>query len=274
MPAIVTEDELASENELTNAGFWDRKYIPKTSGAFNWLKPLLRRKRHRMLGELLDQIGKPSGEILELGCAPGEALLHLHKVRPQHRLHGIDYSEVGMRSAEEFLGRQGVDATIHFGDFRDIELSQQFDMVMSFGLIEHFDDPVPIVKDHARLCAPGGRVALTIPNFATPVNRFLMKHCDPPGYEGHNLEIMSREALQAAFEVAGLQNVKVGSAQGPRIYPGGDRRLLRGRINRFLSKFWNLAACLSPINAPWDYTLWAVGQVPVEGIQTTENKAA
>ena len=84
MPAIVAENELASENELTNAGFWDKKYIPKTSGAFNWLKPLLRRKRHRMLGNLLDQIGKPSGEILELGCAPGEALLHLHKVRPQH----------------------------------------------------------------------------------------------------------------------------------------------------------------------------------------------
>ena len=37
-----------------------------------------------------------------------------------------------MKSAEEFLGRQGVDATIHFGDFRDVELSQQFDMVYVF----------------------------------------------------------------------------------------------------------------------------------------------
>ena len=73
-----------------------------------------------MLAELMDQIGKPAGYILELGCAPGEALLHLHKVRPQHLLHGIDYSEVGMQSAQEFLSRQGVEATIHFGDFREV----------------------------------------------------------------------------------------------------------------------------------------------------------
>lgn len=58
-----------------------------------------------------------------------------------------------MKSAEEFLGRKEVDATIHFGDVRDVELSQQFGMVMSFGLIEHFDDPVSIVNAQARLCA-------------------------------------------------------------------------------------------------------------------------
>jgi SAM-dependent methyltransferase len=264
-----------AENQLTDPEFWNRKYIPKTSRAFNWLKPLVRRKRHRMLAGLMDQMDKPAGDILELGCAPGEALLHLHKVRPQHRLHGIDYSEVGMQSAQEFLSRQGVQATIHFGDFREVELPQKFDMVMSFGLIEHFDDPVPVIRDHARQCVPGGRVAITVPNFATPVNRFLMKHVDPPGYEGHNLAIMSCAALRSAFEAAGLKNVKVGAAQGPRIYPGGDRSLLLGRINRFVSKFWNLAACLSPINAPWNYTLWAVGQVPNEGLlQTSETKAA
>lgn len=267
MPAV-------AENELTDVDFWNRKYQPKTSAAFDWLKPLVRRKRHQMLGELLDQIGKPSGEILELGCAPGEALLHLHTVRPQHRLHGIDYSEVGMNSAKEFLIQAGVDATIHLGDFREAELSQQFDMVMSFGLIEHFDDPVPIIVDHARLCAPGGLVAVTVPNFATPVNRFLMKHVDPPGYEGHNLAIMNPDALQCAFKAAGLQNVKVGSAQGPRIYPGGDRRLMLGRMNRRLSKLWNLAACLSPIDAPWNYTLWAIGQVPEDGVLASGQEAA
>ena len=58
-----------------------------------------------------------------------------------------------MNSTEKFPGRKGVAATIHFGDFRDVELSQQFDMVMSFGLIEHFDDPVSIVNAQARLCA-------------------------------------------------------------------------------------------------------------------------
>jgi len=268
MPAV------ASENELTNTDFWDRKYQPRGTAVFNWLKPMLRRKRYRMLGELLDEIKKPSADVLELGCAPGEALLHLHKVRPQHRLHGIDYSEVGMKSAKEFLAQAGVNADIHLGDFREVELSQQFDMVMSFGLIEHFDDPVPIIANHARLCAPGGRVAVTVPNFATPVNRFLMKHVDPVGYKGHNLTIMNLDALQSAFEEAGLRNVKVGAAQGPRIYPGGDDRLLIGRINRRLSKLWNLAACLCPIDAPWNYTLWATGEVPDAGSLAPEQSAA
>lgn len=139
-----------------------------------------------------------------------------------------------MNSTEKFPGRKGVAATIHFGDFRDVELSQQFDMVMSFGLIEHFDDPVLLVKDHARLCAPGSRVALTVPDFATPVNRFLMKHCDPPGYEKHHLQLWIAKRCRLPSKRSDIQNVKVGSAQKWRIYPRGWG-LPRGRINHLLS---------------------------------------
>ena len=139
-----------------------------------------------------------------------------------------------MNSTEKFLGRKGVAATIHFGDFRDVELSRQFDMVMSFGLIEHFDYPVLIVKDYARLCAPGGRVALTVPNFATLVNRLLMKHCDSPGYEKHCLQLWIAKLCRLPSKRSDFRMYRsVPHRSGAYIL--GDGGLPLGQINRLLS---------------------------------------
>lgn len=249
-------------NDLTSTGFWGQRYQQFRPGMWEWLKPLVRRKRYRMLAELLDQVSLPIANVLELGCAPGDCLMHLHRVRPEHKLHGIDFSEDGVSLAHGRLRQRRIEASLHCGDFRTIELPFKVDLVISFGLIEHFGDSAAIVRHHIRFCVPGGRVVATVPNYSTPVNRRFMQLIDPDNIRAYNLDIMSLDAIRDAFVSAGLTSIRVGAGGGPRIYGGGNPRTLGGRISRRLSPVWNVAACLCPLDFAWNCTLWGSGTVP------------
>ncbi len=249
-------------NELTTSVFWDNKYVDNPRVKVGWLRRQVRRKFDSLLGQFLDLPGQRTADVLELGCAPGRMLERLHTVGPQHRLYGIDYSKVGIEKARQFLRDSGVEATIHEADIRIFELPVRVDLAVSFGLIEHFEDPVPILKDHARFCRPGGHVALTVPNFKTPVNKLLMRLFDRPAVDAHYLHVMNQMVLKQALEDAGLEHVRVGGCDGPRIYPGGDRRRAVSRAYRRVALAWNFGAAISPIDAPWQYLIWGTGRVP------------
>ena len=249
-------------NELTTPVFWDNKYVAKPRTRVGWLRRRCRRKFDALLGEFMDLPGKPIADILELGCAPGRMLERLHTVHPPHRLHGIDYSKVGIEQARGFLCDAGIEATIHEADIRTFRLPAPVDLAASFGLIEHFEDPVPILKDHSRFCRPGGHVAVTVPNFNTRLNRLLMRLFDQPAVEAHYLHVMDEAVIKQALQDAGLEDVRVGSCGGPRIYPGGDRRRAVSRAYRRAAVAWNFGAAISPIDAPWQYVIWGTGRVP------------
>jgi SAM-dependent methyltransferase len=248
--------------ELTTATFWDNKYVRKPQVKPGWFRRQVRRKFDALMQHFMELPGGGRLDILELGCAPGRMIQRLHAVGPQHRYHGIDYSPVGIAQAREFLRDARIEARMYEGDIRAVKLPQRVDLVVSFGLIEHFEDPVPMLRQHARFCRPGGYVAVTVPNFRTPMNRVLMQLFDPPAVDAHYLQIMQRGALKQALTEAGLVDVEAGGCDGPRIYPGGDRRLAAARVYRRIAAAWNLGAALSPIDVPWQFTLWAAGRVP------------
>ena len=251
------------QDDMTSSGFWTNRYQHSQFGRLEWFKPILRRKRYRMLAEILNVDAKTGVCLLELGCAPGDCLFHVHQVKPDYKLYGIDFSELGIQLTHERLRRDNIDATVCVGDFRDIKPPLKFDLVVSFGLIEHFTDPAAIIREHVRLCAPGGRVVTTVPNYATPLNRLLMQTVDRANLAAHNLDIMDLNAIENAFRSAGLTDVQVGAAGGPCIYGGGSAKSWLGQLNRCFSKVWNAAASLSPVDWPWNSTLWGVGSVAV-----------
>lgn len=43
-------------------------------------------------------------------------------------------------------------------------LAATFDLVASFGFVEHFADPLPVIKRHIEFFRPKGNVAVVIPN--------------------------------------------------------------------------------------------------------------
>jgi len=250
--------------DLTDSSFWDGYWAaaPAKGRRLAPLQHISQWKFDRMIRRMLDAAGAPTSDVLELGCAPGTMLQRIHRLRPQLRLSGIDYAEQGCRTTAAALQQMGLPPNVHYGDVRSVQLPKQFDVVVSFGLVEHFDDPVEILLCHARFCRPGGHVAVSMPCFTSPVARFLTARFCPDLVAIHNLEIMNLRTLRAAMHAAGLTNVRVGGDGGHKLYPVISRRDPLSKAYAAAARLWNAAAVLVPPQLGWNANLWAVGQVP------------
>jgi SAM-dependent methyltransferase len=71
-----------------------------------------------------------------------------------------------------------------------------FDVVYSFGVIEHFDDPRPMVQKHFDLLRPGGTAIITVPHFGAGYG-WLARRLDRKNYDIHNISIMSEAGMLA-----------------------------------------------------------------------------
>lgn len=259
---------MTRSTELTSTESWDQLWTqPRPSRMTNQVKQRLRGTRtwHQLLADLLDSTGRRPGgpvDVLELGCAPGSMLMLLHQIRPTHTYHGIDYAPEGLRNARALLAASGIPATLHLGDVRTAEVPP-VDLVVSFGLVEHFEEPAEIVGHHRRFLRPGGVAAVTVPNYAHPALVALLRRFSPETLATHNLRVMSEESLRAAFTTAGLVDIRTGASGGPIMPNSRVRRDLSGSSYRLAARTWNVCSdLLLPEGWPWSANIWATGVRP------------
>jgi 2-polyprenyl-3-methyl-5-hydroxy-6-metoxy-1,4-benzoquinol methylase len=175
--------------ELTEVRFWDEywancKLPNEVDYNFSFERCLAR--------ALKESLPAVQGEALEIGCAPGKWLAFMAKefgLKP----NGIEYSEAGMNATMKNFQLLGLTSgSIRTGDFFHIKPDRQFDVVMSFGFIEHFSQVDTVVDLHMQWLRPGGTLILGVPNFRG-IYYFLQKFLDRTILDKHNLEIMCPE---------------------------------------------------------------------------------
>ena len=133
-------------DELTTAKSWDQIWDGSERRWYGGIRSRLRSQvAWTGLLELILNVPAHGAEVLELGCAPGSMIEQLHGLRPDHHYRGIDISQKGLDIAHMRLAAQGVEADLRFGDIRDAEVPQA-DLVVSFGLVEHFADPTEALR--------------------------------------------------------------------------------------------------------------------------------
>jgi 2-polyprenyl-3-methyl-5-hydroxy-6-metoxy-1,4-benzoquinol methylase len=149
-----------------------------------------------------------NGKILEIGSAPGHHVVRFAKMFGMEPF-GIEYAEDGVIVNKETFVKNEFDPNnvIHADFFSDDitdKYQSYFDVVMSRGFIEHFDDPKSVITRHVNLLKPGGRIIVSIPNIKG-LNyiafHFLNKHV----IDIHNLNIMSLVAFKKIFDDIGLE---------------------------------------------------------------------
>jgi SAM-dependent methyltransferase len=192
-------------NEKTTINFWDKIYGENSS--FN--RPLSSWYiTNRITKHLLGKFIPKNSDVLELGSAPGLWLSWLHLKR-NAKITGIDYSTKGIKSQESLFMRLGIDGECRCEDILSTTLKEsQFDVVYSLGLIEHYENPRPLIDAHLRLTKPGGLVLIAIPNY-TGIHRRLQSYFDPKNLDIHNLELMNRDALRSHIPDEGLATAKI-----------------------------------------------------------------
>ncbi|TRZ88827.1 class I SAM-dependent methyltransferase [bacterium] len=110
--------------------------------------------------------------ILEVGCGGARNALYL-------ALRGFDvtcsdYSPEGLNVAQMNFNAFGAKGTFLLDDLMNSKIAEgSYDCVMSFGLLEHFDDLYPLIKNLTRMVKPGGiQIHLVIPKkFSTTTMR-------------------------------------------------------------------------------------------------------
>jgi len=190
---------------LTEKKFWENYWS-------NLKLPSVVDPRHsfdRCLARELERVTSGvKGEIFEVGCAPGKWIAHLAKVNgliPS----GIEYSSTGVDlTHENFKILKIQPGQIIAGDFFEVTPAQRFDIVMSLGFIEHFEDPLPIISQHLKWLKPGGLLILGVPNF-TGITQFIQHHLDKTLLDKHNLRIMNIDYFRKTGEDLDLKVLEI-----------------------------------------------------------------
>jgi 2-polyprenyl-3-methyl-5-hydroxy-6-metoxy-1,4-benzoquinol methylase len=155
---------------------------------------------------LLKRHVKPGCRYLEIGCAPGKMLAWVASVL-KAEVTGLDYSKPGIAKCCSLFDALGLSADLCHDDFFNHHLPlASFDVVTSFGVIEHFDDVHLVVQRHIDLVKPGGLALIAVPNYGGFYGS-LKRWFDESNLALHNLEIMDPCALAALVDSPDVKNV-------------------------------------------------------------------
>lgn len=147
----------------------------------------------------------PGATLLEIGCG-GSQWLPAFAKRFDVYVSGIDYSEQGCASARAILEKAGVMGGIVQADLFDppAGMKEGYDLVVSFGVLEHFQDTEGCLAAMAGYLKPSGRLVTVIPNMTGMVGWF-QKLMDPAVYAMH--VPLTKKDLMAAHTACGLQTI-------------------------------------------------------------------
>jgi len=170
----------------------------------------------RCLAGALEELAPVSRDatVLEVGCAPARWLVW-YAERFGARVTGIEYSPKGAELSRANLAAVGVSGEIREGDFFSGEFGLgEFDLVVSLGFIEHFDDIAAAFDRHVAFVAPGGRLVIGMPNFRGLIG-FLQRWGDPDYLKLHNQRAMDPDLYAAFADANGMSLDAVRYINGP-----------------------------------------------------------
>ena len=111
--------------------------------------------------ELVSQLPRPLGRVLDVGCGAGGVGLALRRAGATE-LTGVEIHPEMARRAEEVFDR------VHVGDALELAvdgtLRGPYDTLVLYDVLEHLVDPALLLRRLHDVAAPGARVHVSVPN--------------------------------------------------------------------------------------------------------------
>ena len=192
------------ENNLTDRSFW-KSFWESRIGLIFKIKP------NYVFGDLIGKIiaDTKAQTAIELGGFPGYYAIYLKKYK------GLSTTLLDYFIHPELVNKLLSTNELKEGDIDIIEAdlfnyvpAEKYDMVLSFGLIEHFNDTQFIIGEHLKFLKPGGTLFITLPNFKS-VNGWVQRKFDKDNYHKHNISSMDPALLKSSCQALALKNIEV-----------------------------------------------------------------
>jgi 2-polyprenyl-3-methyl-5-hydroxy-6-metoxy-1,4-benzoquinol methylase len=217
-------------------------------GRNDYLSPITIKRYH----EILDRFEpfKKSGKLLDVGCGIGY-FLEVAKSRGWE-VYGTEFTD----EAIEICQSKGISMKKGILNPNDFEL-ESFDIITSFEVIEHINNPREELANFYKLLRKGGMVYVTTPNFNSLLRYRLKSNYNVIVYPEH-LSYYTPKTLKKVYNLSGFKTRKVeatgisltrlktskGTSNQELISETSDDEVLR---NKFESK-WYLKAAKNTIN--------------------------
>lgn len=122
---------------------------------------------HTLLDGILAAL-PPGARCLELGCGTAIDSCLLARRHPGLLFFGVDIARGSLALARRACGQTGQRVHLARGDvFRLPFRDGAFSLVFHQGLVEHFPEPEGMMREQARLLAPGGWAVVSVPQAFT-----------------------------------------------------------------------------------------------------------
>lgn len=136
---------------------WDKQWKHYNRAPF--FKP-----NHKVIQEIVQCFDGDvkNKKILEIGAGSGCDILCLSKMGA--RGYALDFSSESIKTIQYWSKK--TDTAIHIKQADILHLpytKPQFDMVYSVGLMEHFEDPIPLLKQQVSIIKKGGFLLVDVP---------------------------------------------------------------------------------------------------------------
>lgn len=191
------------DNNLTDRSFWKAFWESRLGLIFNI-------KRDYVFGNILGKLKADNGyqTAIELGGFPGYYAVYLKKYENMDTTLFDYFIHKGLiNQLLEVNGLKEGDIHIIEADLFDYKPVQQYDIVSSFGLIEHFKDTKSIIQAHLPFLRKGGTLFITLPNFKS-INGWVQRKFDRENYDKHYIDCMDPALLAEIFNELGLREVE------------------------------------------------------------------
>jgi 2-polyprenyl-3-methyl-5-hydroxy-6-metoxy-1,4-benzoquinol methylase len=145
----------------------------------------------------------------EIGCYPGRYLSVFGALG--YQLNGLDYYSASSEKLTAWFNSLGYG----HGDFYETDLfsfntQKKYDVVCSFGFIEHFIDWKKVIDAHLGLVTEGGYVMITAPNFNNSLQKSIRTYVDRENLSRHHLPSIDIEQWEKYASEKGFSKVYAG----------------------------------------------------------------
>lgn len=171
-----------SSNMIVDQSYWDTSYDKYKFSRMPSDDPTCALLRQHIPTTTNDK------QAFELGCFPGRLLCEIGNLG--YTVNGCDLTPRVETDMRQYLVDEGCAVgELKKASYRDY-IENQYDLVASFGFIEHFNDYDNIFNAQCRMVKKGGFLVLQYPNFRGFVQHKLHKFFDMDNLNNHVVDSM------------------------------------------------------------------------------------